>query len=110
MLMPKIIVDILASRLGLAGVVFLVMLAFYEGVPLVGHAPFVGTFLEAHLGGRVGHVAAEARRDAEARMTANFFTAMGGLTDAAEKARAARRFCLDTGRVYDFATGRCRQG
>lgn len=44
-----------------------------------------------------------------AEMTANFFNAMGDLTDAAEKARASRRFCLDSGRVFDIATGDCRQ-
>ncbi len=52
---------------------------------------------------------AEAEARVTAELTANFFSAMGDLTDAAEKARAARRFCLDSGRLYDIGTGDCRE-
>lgn len=36
-------------------------------------------------------------------------TAINEVTDAAQKARAMRRFCRDDGRVYDFTTGQCRE-
>lgn len=34
--------------------------------------------------------------------------AINEVTDASQKARAMRRYCLDNGQLYNFATGQCR--
>lgn len=49
----------------------------------------------------------EAERRVTAELTANFFKATGDLTDAADEARAARRWCRDAGLVYDAISGKC---
>lgn len=47
-------------------------------------------------------------RDAEAaRLTAATNTAIGELTNEADKARVRRRLCLDAGGVYLHETGQC---
>jgi hypothetical protein len=43
----------------------------------------------------------------EAAARERTFQAIGEVTDAAQRARAMRRYCLDSGRLYDFKTGEC---
>ena len=44
----------------------------------------------------------------EAAARERTLNAINEVTDAAQKARAMRRYCRDNGRVYDFETGKCR--
>lgn len=44
----------------------------------------------------------------EAEARANTFKAINEVSDAAEKARAMRRYCIDSGMQYDFSSGKCR--
>lgn len=46
------------------------------------------------------------RVQAEAR--ANTLRAIEEVNDAAEKARAMRRYCIDSGMQFDFGSGKCR--
>jgi hypothetical protein len=45
--------------------------------------------------------------EAEARQRT--IDAINEITDIAERARAMRRYCLDSGMQYSVATGKCRQ-
>ena len=51
----------------------------------------------------------EVRVATEARMANRFFQAVGELTDDAAKARIRLRLCSQSGGVYDFGSGDCRQ-
>lgn len=44
----------------------------------------------------------------EARAREITLSAINEVTDEAERARAMRRYCRDTERLYDFSTGQCR--
>jgi hypothetical protein len=44
----------------------------------------------------------------EAKARERTLQAINEVTDAAQKARAMRRFCRDDNWLYDFATGKCR--
>lgn len=44
----------------------------------------------------------------EAAAIARTLAAINEVTDEAERARAMRRFCRDSGKLYNFATGQCR--
>lgn len=46
------------------------------------------------------------RVESEAR--GRTLAAINEVTDAAQRARAMRRYCRDSGRLYDFQTGKCR--
>ncbi len=45
----------------------------------------------------------------EAEAVARTLAAINEVNDNAEKARAMRRFCRDSGKLYDFETGKCRE-
>jgi broad specificity polyphosphatase/5'/3'-nucleotidase SurE len=51
----------------------------------------------------------EARVIAEAKAKELTENAIGEVNDLAERARAMRRFCNDSGRVYDFGSNKCRE-
>ncbi len=54
-------------------------------------------------------VRADATAIAEAEARKRTETAINEVQDDAEKARAMRRYCRDSGSLYDFSTGRCRE-
>lgn len=45
----------------------------------------------------------------EAEAVARTLAAINEVNDNAEKARAMRRFCRDSGKLYNFETGKCRE-
>lgn len=46
------------------------------------------------------------RVEAESRLKT--LTAINEVSDEAQRARAKRRFCIDSGGVFSFSTGECR--
>lgn len=46
-------------------------------------------------------------KQAEAVIAVNTYKAIGEIRNDADKARAMRRFCHESGRVYNFATVEC---
>ena len=46
----------------------------------------------------------------EAEARARTYAAINEVNDEAERARAMRRFCRDSGKLYNFETGECREG
>jgi hypothetical protein len=44
----------------------------------------------------------------EAAARTRTLEAISEVTDEAQRARAMRRFCRDSGQLYNFATGKCR--
>lgn len=52
-------------------------------------------------------VVRETTAKVEAAARERTLSAINEVTDAAQKARAMRRFCRDSGKLYDFSTGRC---
>lgn len=52
-------------------------------------------------------VRAETRTIVEAEAEARTKEALNAVSDAAERARAMRRYCADRGLLYDFTTGKC---
>lgn len=110
--MTKLLIDLAFTRPGLIVITLCITIGYYEGVPLgpAANIPFgVGQFLQDNLGGRVGHVAAEARKRAVDQLTKNFNNAVGDLTNEADKARVMRALCRERGGVYDFVTSECQQ-
>lgn len=61
------------------------------------------------LGYGVGHWRGESAGAAKALLQAetNFNKAVGELSNEADQARVRRRLCVDSGGVYNFATGQC---
>jgi hypothetical protein len=61
------------------------------------------------LGYGVGHWRGEAAGAAKALLQAeqNFNKAVGELSNEADQARVRRRLCVDSGGVFNFATGQC---
>lgn len=55
-------------------------------------------------------VRSAAREAAIAEMRIQTQEAINEIQDRAERARVERRLCIDSGGVFDFATGRCRDG
>lgn len=51
----------------------------------------------------------EAIAIAEAQAKARTEAAIGEVSDVAQRARAMRRYCIDSGLRYDFTTGKCRE-
>lgn len=80
----------------------------------------VGAIAGAALIGAVGYgynewfdnpaVVRETTVKVEAAAQARTLAAINEVTDVAQKARAMRRLCRDTGKLYDFETGKCREG
>lgn len=52
-------------------------------------------------------VRAETRTIVEAEAEARTKEALNAVSDAAERARAMRRYCADRGLLYDFTSGKC---
>lgn len=53
-------------------------------------------------------VVRETTIEVEARARAVTLAAINEVSDEAERARAMRRYCRDTERLYNFSTGQCR--
>lgn len=53
-------------------------------------------------------VVRETTAKVEAAAQARTLAAINEVNDDAERARAMRRYCRDSGRLYDFSTGKCR--
>lgn len=53
-------------------------------------------------------VVRETTAKVEAAAQARTIAAINEVTDVAQRARAMRRLCRDTGKLYDFETGKCR--
>ncbi|HEX9430265.1 MAG TPA: hypothetical protein VF944_07775 [Candidatus Bathyarchaeia archaeon] len=53
-------------------------------------------------------VVRETTAKVEAAAQARTLAAISEVTDASQKARAMRRLCRDTGKLYNFETGKCR--
>lgn len=78
----------------------------------------VGAVAGAALIGAVGYgyneffdnpaVVRETTVKVEAAAQARTLAAINEVTDVAQRARAMRRLCRDTDRLYDFSTGKCR--
>jgi hypothetical protein len=54
-------------------------------------------------------IRAETRTIVEAEARKKTEEAINEVDDAAERARAMRRYCRDNGLLYNFATGKCRE-
>ena len=54
-------------------------------------------------------VVRETTAKVEAEAVARTIAAINEVNDEAERARAMRRFCRDSGKLYDFETGKCRE-
>lgn len=65
--------------------------------------------IAATLGYSVGHYRGEESGAAKAELKAanNFNSAVGELSNEADKARVKRGMCIADGRLYDFRTGKC---
>jgi hypothetical protein len=46
----------------------------------------------------------------EAEARERTYAAINEVNNEAERARAMRRFCRDSGKLYDFETNKCREG
>lgn len=53
-------------------------------------------------------VVRETRLKVESEARERTLAAINEVNDNAERARAMRRYCRDSGRLYDFSTGQCR--
>lgn len=53
-------------------------------------------------------VVRETTKVVEAQAVARTQAAIGEVSDVAQRARAMRRYCIDSGMQYDFTTGKCR--
>lgn len=53
-------------------------------------------------------VVRETTAQVEAKARELTLNAINEVTDEAQRARAMRRYCLDSGRMYSFSTGKCR--
>jgi hypothetical protein len=53
-------------------------------------------------------VVRETTTKVEAQARERTLSAINEVTDEAQRGRAMRRFCLDSGKLYNFETGKCR--
>lgn len=75
----------------------------------------IGAVVGAALIGAVGWVYnsvidnPSVEREALSKARLQTLNAINEVSDVAQRARAMRRFCRDSGKLYDFGTGKCSQ-